>query len=110
MTTVTAGSARLNPWRVVYRAAALLPLWLFLVLFLTGRFNAFFGRPPDVLGLPLGVVSLGLAFGWMLIGAALVWNARSAALAFFAILLFAFPATFGLIFYPAIILILQNFG
>jgi hypothetical protein len=96
-------------WRLAIRAIALTPLWVFLALFLTGNFyDPIFGKPPDIMGLPLGAVIAGLAGGWMLIGAAIAWDARSPRTVLFAVTIFTIPALFVLILGPAMILIIQN--
>jgi len=50
----------------------LIPLWLFLAhrLAVPAARDPFFFKPPEVLGLPMGVIALGLAFGLMAIGVA----------------------------------------
>jgi hypothetical protein len=67
-----------------------------------------FEKPPEALGLPLGTVIIGLSVIWYAIGVAIVGVASRLSLRLVAILVFVFPATFALLFGPALILILQN--
>ena len=98
--------------RFTSRATAFTPLIVGTILFLapTRYFDPMFAKPPDMLGVPLGVVALALAGIWMLIGVAIVWNARSRITEMLALMLFTIPATILVILGPALILIMQNLG
>jgi len=67
-----------------------------------------FAKPPDILGIPLGLVGYGLVLAWAALGARVVWTTRSPAMAALAVGITTAPAIVLLIFVPAIILIMQN--
>lgn len=67
-----------------------------------------FDKPPEMLGLPLGVVVLGVALAIMLAGVLALRRTSSSLAAVLIILLFTFPATILVVIGPAIIFILQN--
>jgi hypothetical protein len=96
--------------RLPMRIAALTPLWLFLIAqLLPGGFSRpLFSKPPEMIGLPFGVILGALATGWMLLGLVLVWNSRSRLTDLLALVVFTVPATLFVIFGPAVILIMQN--
>ena len=98
--------------RGAIRLAAFTPLWVQLVVPLAGPtyFEPMFFHPPEMFGIPLGVVLGAVQMGWMLIGVAIVWNCRSAARDALALVFFTLPSTLAVILAPAIILILQNLG
>ena len=66
------------------------------------------GAVPSIVGVPLGLVLELMLLGWAALGAALVWRARSARLAQLAVFLFAPTAIAGLLFRPALIVLMQN--
>jgi hypothetical protein len=67
-------------------------------------------KPPDILGVPLGVAVEGLAMLWMLIGVAVIWDARSRLAESLGFILFTIPATLVVVFTPAVVLITLNLG
>jgi hypothetical protein len=91
---------------------AFTPLVVVVLVSLFAR--TYFGRsseePPSIVGIPLGVAVQGLALLWMLIGVVAIWDARSRAVELASLLVFTIPATIVTIFWPAIILIVQNLG
>jgi hypothetical protein len=101
-----------RPYRsgILSRALSFLPLAVLVAMtFFAPRFSEpMFGKPPDVLGIPLGVVFQGLAMLWMLWGVLVVWRARSRLVESLGLMLFTIPATVAVVYGPAIILILQN--
>jgi hypothetical protein len=85
--------------------------------FVTAAFNViaaptYFGgmtaSPPELFGHPLGA----WLYLWFLtlsaLGAAIVWQARSRRVVYAAFLACTLPATFGLLFIPALVLYMQN--
>ena len=94
------------------RVFAFLPLIVLAVVQVasTDFVQPMFSEPPSILGIPLGVVVGAVAFVWMLIGAAMLWNAQSTWRVMLALIVFTFPATFVVIYGPAVILIMQNLG
>jgi hypothetical protein len=81
-----------------------------LVLVPGGYYDPVFAKPPDILGVPLGLVVAGIAMLWMLIGLAMVWRARTRSVEFIALVVFAIPATIVIVLAPPLILIMQNLG
>jgi hypothetical protein len=67
-----------------------------------------FAHPPEILGIPIGVVADGLALLWMAIGVTGIWEARSPAREVLYHLAFTVPATLAILISPAVILIMQN--
>jgi hypothetical protein len=102
------GAARTG--RIATRLTAFTPLWVLLIVsVLSPSFShSFFTKPPDWLGIPLGVVVDAAEMVWMLIGVVLVWDTRSLLVRSFALVFFTIPATFAVILAPALILIAQN--
>lgn len=92
------------------RITAFTPLWVLIVASVASPtfFDPMFAKPPDWLGIPLGVVIDAIAMVWMLIGVVLVWDARSRVVEVLVLTLFTFPATILVVFSPAVILIMQN--
>jgi hypothetical protein len=69
-----------------------------------------FSKPPEALGLPLGIW-LQIAFlSWAGVGAWVVWTTHSPWKSAIALVLCTPLAIVGLVFGPAIVLILQNLG
>jgi hypothetical protein len=94
--------------RIPLRLIALAPVWFGPILYLMS--SRYFGREPELLGLPQGfVLAAGTAL-WALIGVAITWRARSWLVDVLAVLVFTIPAVVMLILGPAVILILQNLG
>ena len=94
------------------RFFAFTPLWILIIASVASP--TFLGpmtsKPPDILGLPLGVVVEGLAMLWMLIGVAMIWDARSRLAESLGFILFTIPATLVVVFTPAVVLITLNLG
>jgi len=99
-------------WRAdgAWRLISLTPFGLALVLAIFARtyFGSGLGKPPDILGIQLGVAVDALALGWAALGARVIWTTRSMAMATIALLTTTAPAIVFLVLGPAIILILQN--
>ena len=68
------------------------------------------GSPPDIVGIPLGVVVQTMLLAWATLGAVLVWRARSMPWATWALLIFAPLAIVGLVFAPAVVMLMANIG
>jgi hypothetical protein len=95
--------------RAIARLIALLPLWLLVLTAVASNdFVVVFSRPPDVAGLPLGVVLETIAVLWTLGGLAIVWRARSPIAESLALILFTIPATVVVGVTPAAIEIMQS--
>ena len=92
------------------RITAFTPLWVLIVASVASPtfFGPMFAKPPDWLGIPLGVVMDAIAMVWMLIGVALIWDARSRLVEALVLFWFTIPATLVVVFSPALILIMQN--
>jgi hypothetical protein len=70
----------------------------------------FSGPRPEILGIP-AAVWLQISFlSWAAVGAWVVWTTHSFLKSALALLLFTLPSLAGLVFGPALILILQNLG
>jgi len=96
--------------RVPARITAFTPFWVLIVATVASPtyFGPMFAKPPDWLGIPLGVVMDAIAMVWMLIGVALIWDARSRLVEALVLFWFTIPATLVVVFSPALILIMQN--
>ena len=79
-----------------------------LQLFAPVYFAPMLVRPPDILGIPLGVVAGALILAWAALGTLIVWTTHSRLAAAMALAFLTLPSIFALILGPAIILILQN--
>jgi hypothetical protein len=92
------------------RITAFTPLWVLIVASVASRTfsEPMFSRPPDWLGIPLGVVMDAIAMVWMLIGAVLIWDARLRLVEALVLFWFTIPATLVVVFSAALILIMQN--
>ena len=92
------------------RFTAFTPLWVLIIASVASPkfFDPLFSKPPDWLGIPLGVVVEAIAMVWMLMGVVLIWDARSRLVESLALFFFTIPATFLVVFSPAVILIMQN--
>ena len=60
-------------------------------------------KPPDIVGLPLGVVVDALTLAWAALGAYVIWTTRSLTLAALALVTATAPAVVILILTPAAI-------
>jgi hypothetical protein len=105
--------------RILWMIVALAPAFMLLFLFVAAPhfMDPMFQTPPAFLGdsrhpsaheIPLGTVILGLSVIWYAIGVAIVGRASRPSRRLVAVLVFIFPATFGFLFGPAVILIMQN--
>jgi hypothetical protein len=87
-----------------------LPFVLMVVLMVgaPGYLDPLFSNPPDIVGLPAGVVFLFFALVWAVFGILVVRGARSNARILLAFVVFALPASIAIFLGPALILIVQN--
>ena len=108
----TNATARLARSRLAIRLASLTPLWVQIVasLLFQTYFKPMVTGPPEILGIPLGVVIAAIAMVWMLIGTVLVWDQRSPFVAVLALMVFTIPSTLVIVMTPAVVLILLNLG
>ena len=99
-------------WRAdsAWRTLSLIPFGeaLLLAVFPKNYFGPLFAKPPDVLGIPLGIVLEVLILAWAALGARVIWTTKSQAMATIALLATTAPAVPVLLLLPAIVLILQN--
>lgn len=97
-------------WRAdgVWRLLALTPFALSLLT--PVYFPAMFAKPPEILGIPVGLVLDVIALGWAGLGAIVVWTTTSRVMASIALVTTTAPTIVVLVFSPAIVLILQNLG
>lgn len=84
-----------------------------LVVFIAQRLAAgprdgLFGKPPEMIGLPLGLVLVALELGLMMIGVVALWSTSSPRSAALSLLLFTVPAAVLLVATPVFIEALQN--
>jgi len=95
------------------------PLWqvllgyIPLLVFITQRLAAgprdvLFTKPPEMVGLPLGVVVVALELGLMMIGVVALWSTSSARAAALSLLFFTVPAAVLLVATPVVIGVLHN--
>ena len=92
------------------RLASLLPFALVAALHvLAGSyFGRGLGRPPEVAGVPLGIVIDALALAWAALAALVAWRSRSRVAVALVVAFVTIPAMLVVVFAPAAILILQN--
>jgi hypothetical protein len=99
-------------WRApaLRRVAALAPFAVALAipLLATNYFSRGVSKPPDIFGLPLGIVVEGLILGWAALGALLIWTTGSRVAATLAMAFITLPSLIALLLWPAIVLVLQN--
>ena len=96
--------------RIPVRFAAFTPLWVLIIasVAVPSFSDPIFAKPPDWLGIPLGVVMDAIALVWMLIGVVVIWDARSRLVEALVVTFFTIPATLLVVLSPALILIMQN--
>lgn len=94
--------------RIPLRLIALTPLWFGPVVHLISP--RYFGREPELVGLPQGLVLDAAAALWALTGVAIIWRARSWVVDVLTVLILTIPALALVILGPALILVLQNLG
>ena len=73
-----------------------------------GPRDGLFTKPPEMIGLPLGVVLVALDLGLMMIGVVVLWSTSSARSAALGFLLFTAPAAVLFVATPVFIEALQN--
>lgn len=97
--------------RVPRIVLGLLPIWAFVAhrLMVPAYRDPIFAKPPEMLGLPFGIVALGLAFGVMAIGIAVLLRTDSKCIAVLALVLATVPATALVALVPWIIVELIRF-
>lgn len=95
--------------RTISLLVALTPAWLLAVTALSSNVFAFvFTGPPELLGVPLGVMLETVALVWMLGGVAIVWRARTSLPEALGLLVFTIPATVVAVLTPPLIELLQT--
>ena len=94
------------------RLTAFTPLWVLIITTIASPtyFEPMFAKPPDILGIPLGVVVDAMAMLWTLIGVVLIWDTVSKLVQGLVLFLFTMPATLVVVLAPAAVLIMQNLG
>lgn len=101
-----------RPWRApaAARLSSLAPFLLAvaLQLFAPVYFRPVLARPPEILGVPLGVVVGALILAWAAFGSLIVWTTQSRLAAALALGFLTIPSIFAMILGPTVILILQN--
>jgi hypothetical protein len=91
-----------------YVILGLAPLWVFLVEVATASNKALFVKPPEMLGLPLGVSVVAFALGLMAVGIVALRRTSSVRSGVAAILLLSAPATGLLLVATPLIEQMQN--
>jgi hypothetical protein len=100
-------------WRapVPAKVASLVPFFLAAFLQLPSpRFSSPMFSGPEIVGLPVAAVVGALILAWAGLGALIVWTTGSRAASALALAFLTLPSMFGLVFAPAMLLILQSFG
>src|SRR5262245_20180899 len=101
-----------RPWRAdrVWKAISLVPFFeaLAISVFTASYFSPLYSKPPDIVGVPFGLVLEVALLAWAVLGAAVIWTARSPAVATLAVLATTAPAMVLQIFIPGLVLIMQN--
>ena len=99
-------------WRAdsAWRTLSLLPFGeaLLLVLFAPNYLPPLFAKPPDIVGIPFGIVLEALVLAWAALGARVIWTTRSQVMASIALLATTAPAVPLVLLGPAIIQIAQS--
>ena len=99
-------------WRAdtAWRTLSLIPFGeaLLLAVFARTYLPPLFSKPPDMLGIPFGIVLEAIILAWAALGARVIWTTNSQAMATIALVTTTAPAVPLLLLTPAIILILQN--
>ncbi len=81
---------------------------LFGAAFAAGFFEPVFANPPEILGLPAGIIVLFLAATWASIAFLAIRETRSGIGIALAVLAFTIPSTIVIILTPAVVLIVLN--
>ena len=100
---------RTGPMRLGY-AIASLPFIeiLFAAIFAPGFLEPAFANPPEIVGLPAGIVVLFLVAVWASLAFVVIRAFRSGLGVAFAFLVFTFPSIVAILFIPSAILIVLN--
>jgi hypothetical protein len=103
-------TSRGSPRRVAWMIVALAPAFMLLLVSAFGPqfMDPMFQKPPEMLGLPMGTAITGICLVWDAIGVALMGRASTDRVRLAVMLVFVFPALFGILLGPSVILILQN--
>lgn len=100
-----------RPWRSdpITRLMTLVPFLLVLYADTVGapKFGML-GKPPELLGIPLGLWFQLAVLGWAAVGVGIVWTTHHRLVAALALVLCSFLSVLALLVGPALILILQN--
>jgi len=81
---------------------------LFAAVFAPGFFEPAYANPPEILGLPAGIVVLFLAASWASIAFLAIRQTRSGIGIALALLAFTIPSTIVIILVPSVILVVLN--
>ena len=81
---------------------------LFAAVFAPGFFEPAYANPPEILGLPAGIVVLFLAATWASIAFLAIRETRSGIGIGIALLAFTIPSTIVIILVPSVILVVLN--
>jgi hypothetical protein len=92
------------------RLASLLPFALAAALHVLAAsyFGRGLGRPPEVAGIPLGIVIDALALAWAALAVLVAWRSQSRIAVALVVAFVTLPSMLVILFGPAAILILQN--
>jgi len=103
----SSGASRLQ--RFGYGIASL-PFVLIVLaqLIAPGFMEPLFANPPDILGLPAGIVLLFVVVIWAAMAFAVIRGSRSGPAVALALLVFTIPAIVAILYLPAMILIALN--
>jgi hypothetical protein len=94
-------------WALVTALSPVL-LWVVLLLTAPGFTDPLYTNPPEILGLPAGLVLVGVAFVLAVVGAVIVWRSRSRTVHALAIGLLTIPALLLIGLGPSIVGVLEN--
>lgn len=106
---LTVASGRSGPTRLGY-ALACLPFIVLVIapLIAPGHMEPIFANPPEILGLPAGMVAVFLIAAWASMAFAVIRAARSSVGVAVGLLMFTTPALIAIVFLPAVILVALN--
>lgn len=108
-TTLAVPTRRTAPTRRGYALASLpFVVMLMFPVIAPGFFEPAFANPPEILGLPMGVVLLFLVATWASIAFLAIRIARSGIGIAFALLIFTVPSMIAMLFIPPVILVILN--
>lgn len=100
------------PWRAdrAWRTLSLIPFGeaLLLAVFARSYLPGLMAEPPDIVGIPFGIVLEVIILAWAALGARVIWTTKSQAMATLALVTTTGPAVPLLLLTPAIIMILLN--